>query len=49
MDLTPVFNKALAAHDARPVEHHAFRVQDLDEFIKEAYRIVGHVAQLSSS
>jgi hypothetical protein len=44
MDLTPVFNQILAAHDSRPVEPHVFRLQDLDEFLKEAYRIVGHVA-----
>ncbi|KAF1960518.1 snare protein syntaxin-like protein 18/UFE1 [Byssothecium circinans] len=40
MDITPVFNTILASHDgARPVEPHVFRVQDLDEFVKEAYRI----------
>ena len=46
MDLTPVFNQVLAAHDSRPVEPHVFRIQDLDEFLKEAYRIVGHVARI---
>lgn len=44
MDITPVFNQVLAAHDSRPVEPYTFRLQDLDEFLKEAYRIVGHVA-----
>lgn len=45
MDITPVFNQVLAKHDAHPVEPYIFRVEDLDEFLKEAYRIVGHVAR----
>jgi hypothetical protein len=45
MDITPVFNQVLATHDAQPVEPYVFRVEDLDEFVKEAYRIVGHVAR----
>jgi hypothetical protein len=44
MDITPVFNQVLAKHNGRPVEPHVFRAEDLDEFLKEAYRIVGHVA-----
>lgn len=44
MDITPVFNQVLTKHNARPVEQYVFRVEDLDEFLKEAYRIVGHVA-----
>jgi len=44
MDLTPAFNEVLQRHDSRPVEPYTFRIQDLDEFLKEAYRIVGHVA-----
>ncbi|KAF2792169.1 snare protein syntaxin-like protein 18/UFE1 [Melanomma pulvis-pyrius CBS 109.77] len=48
MDLTPVFNQALAAHDSRPVEPHVFRLQDLDEFLKEAYRIRAHIAELNT-
>jgi hypothetical protein len=44
MDITPVFNQILVQHDAHPVEPYAFRLDDLDEFLKEAYRIVGHVA-----
>ncbi|KAF1913319.1 snare-complex protein syntaxin-18 N-terminus-domain-containing protein [Ampelomyces quisqualis] len=46
MDITPVFNQVLVRHDAQPVEPHLFRVEDLDEFVKEAYRIRGHVAKL---
>jgi hypothetical protein len=45
MDITPLFNQVLVKHDARPVEAYVFRVEDLDEFVKEAYRIVGHVAR----
>jgi hypothetical protein len=44
MDLTPLFNQLLAAHDSKPVEPYVFRLENLDEFLKEAYRIVGHVA-----
>ncbi|KAF2242917.1 syntaxin [Trematosphaeria pertusa] len=46
MDITPVFNQVLAAHDSRPVEPYTFRLQDLDEFLKEAYRIRAHIAEL---
>ncbi|KAF2201546.1 hypothetical protein GQ43DRAFT_463085 [Delitschia confertaspora ATCC 74209] len=46
MDLSPVFNEVLRKHDACPVEKPAFRVQDLDEFLKEAYRIRTHIADL---
>ena len=46
MDITPIFNQVLGKHDAQPVEPHVFRVEDLDEFLKEAYRIVGHVARM---
>jgi hypothetical protein len=49
MDITPVFNQVLAKHDAHPVEPHVFRVEDLDEFLKEAYRIVGHVAHCETA
>ncbi|KAL1598891.1 hypothetical protein SLS60_008034 [Paraconiothyrium brasiliense] len=48
MDLTPVFNQVLAAHDARPVQPYVFRKENLDEFLKEAYRIRAHIAQLHS-
>jgi hypothetical protein len=43
MNITPVFNQVLASHNAQPVEPYVFRVENLDEFLKEAYRIVGHV------
>ncbi|KAF2684378.1 snare protein syntaxin-like protein 18/UFE1 [Lentithecium fluviatile CBS 122367] len=46
MDITPVFNEALAAHDALPVKGYEFRLQDLDEFVKEAYRIRSHITEL---
>lgn len=49
MDITPIFNQVLGTHDARPVEVYIFRVEDLDEFVKEAYRIVGHVARRRSA
>lgn len=46
MNITPVFNQVLAQHNAQPVEPYVFRVENLDEFLKEAYRIVGHVTHL---
>ncbi|KAF2731666.1 hypothetical protein EJ04DRAFT_442587 [Polyplosphaeria fusca] len=47
MDISPVFNEILAAHDSRLVEPHVFRLQDLDEFLKEAYRIRTHLEELT--
>jgi hypothetical protein len=44
MDITPIFNQVLVKHHARPVEPYVFRVEALEDFVKEAYRIVGHVA-----
>ena len=44
MDITPIFNEVLVRHHARPVEPYVFRVEALEDFVKEAYRIVGHVA-----
>lgn len=49
MDLIPVFNETLRSHNADPVEPYIFRVQDLEEFLKEAYRIVGHVVYSTTS
>lgn len=46
MNITPIFNQVLASHNAQPVEPYVFRVENLDEFLKEAYRIVGHVTLL---
>ena len=48
MDITPVFNEVLVRLDGRPIEPPVFRVEDLDEFLQEAYRIVGHVAHLTT-
>jgi hypothetical protein len=49
MDLIPVFNEALRSHNTGPVQPYIFRLQDLEEFLKEAYRIVGHVAYSTTS
>lgn len=48
MDLIPVFNEALRSHNADPVEPYIFRLQDLEEFLKEAYRICAHVTELNT-
>jgi hypothetical protein len=45
MDITPIFNQVLVKHHARPVEPYVFRVEALEDFVREAYRIVGHVAR----
>lgn len=45
MDITPAFNQVLAKHNAPPIKPFEFRVEALDDFVKEAYRIVGHVAR----
>ncbi|KAF1843317.1 syntaxin [Cucurbitaria berberidis CBS 394.84] len=46
MDITPLFNQVLAKHDAQPVEPYVFCIEDLDEFVKEAYRIRTHITKL---
>ncbi|EEY22245.1 conserved hypothetical protein [Verticillium alfalfae VaMs.102] len=38
-DLTPVFNELLAKHSA-PSTRKKFSLEDIDGFLKEAYRIV---------
>ncbi|KAF2475626.1 snare protein syntaxin-like protein 18/UFE1 [Lindgomyces ingoldianus] len=48
MNITSIFNQALAAHDALPVEPYILRLQDLDQFLKEAYRIRAHIAELNA-
>lgn len=40
-DITAVFNTALKAHNAPPVTSHRYSIDRLDEFLKEAYSIVG--------
>jgi hypothetical protein len=49
MDITPLFNQVLVKHKAQPVEPHVFRVEALDDFLQEAYRIVGHVTRIKDS
>jgi hypothetical protein len=39
-DITAVFNTALQAHNAPPVTPHRYSLDQLDEFLKEAYSIV---------
>ncbi len=41
-DLTPLLNEALKRHGARPTADPSLSLQHIDEFLKEAYRIVGH-------
>ena len=39
-DLTPILNELLRSHDARPTADTSLSFQKIDEFLKEAYRIV---------
>ena len=39
-DLTPIFNELLKSHNARPTADPSLTLQNIDEFLKEAYRIV---------
>lgn len=39
-DLTPVLNELLKGHDARPTADPSLTLQNIDEFLKEAYKIV---------
>lgn len=40
-DLTPILNEVLKGHDARPTADPALTLKNIDEFLKEAYQIVG--------
>jgi hypothetical protein len=42
-DLTPVLNDLLKSHDARPTVHPSLSLRNIDEFLKEAYRIVSGI------
>jgi hypothetical protein len=39
-DLTPILNELLKSHDGRPTIDPSLALQNIDEFLKEAYRIV---------
>lgn len=39
-DLTPIFNGVLKSHEAASVRRKSFSVDNLDDFLKEAYKIV---------
>jgi hypothetical protein len=39
-DLTPLLNELLMSHDAPPTANPSLTLQNIDEFLKEAYRIV---------
>jgi len=47
-DLTPILNELLKNHDARPTVDPSLALQNIDEFLKEAYRIVSP-SQLKSA
>lgn len=44
MDLSPAFNEALRRHDKPPIKPHAFDLDGVEAFVKEAYRIVSRRA-----
>jgi syntaxin 18 len=39
-DLTPLLNELLHQHNARPTANPSLSLLNIDEFLKEAYRIV---------
>lgn len=39
-DLTPLLNELLKSHDAKPTANPALSLDNIDQFLKEAYRIV---------
>jgi len=47
-DLTPLLNELLKRHDARPTANPSLTLQNIDEFLKEAYRINSHIASLNA-
>ncbi|KAK7518327.1 snare protein syntaxin-like protein 18/UFE1 [Phyllosticta citriasiana] len=47
MDLSPIFNEALRRHDVQPLKRHGFELENLDDFLKEAYRINRHISELN--
>jgi syntaxin 18 len=42
-DLTPTLNELLKSHDARPTLDLSLTLRNIDEFLKEAYRIVSYM------
>jgi syntaxin 18 len=42
-DLTPTLNELLKSHDARPTLDPSLTLRNIDEFLKEAYRIVSYI------
>ncbi|THV47354.1 hypothetical protein BGAL_0316g00080 [Botrytis galanthina] len=47
-DITPEFNKLLMGLNAPPTIDPSLTLQNIDEFLKEAYRINSHIASLNS-
>ncbi|GME24052.1 Snare protein syntaxin 18 ufe1 protein [Neofusicoccum parvum] len=47
MDVTPIFNDALRRHDKAPTRPHVFDLDSVEAFLKEAYRINKHIAELN--
>jgi hypothetical protein len=45
MDRTEVFSKLLKSRGAPPVQRPVFSLEDIDEFLKEAYKIVSLALQ----
>lgn len=45
-DLTPNLNELLRSHDARPTVDPSLSLKNIDEFLKEAYRIVSSIHRI---
>jgi syntaxin 18 len=47
MDITTLFNDDLAARNCSPTKPYTFDAESLDSFLSEAYRINGHITELT--
>ncbi|KAH8809059.1 snare-complex protein syntaxin-18 N-terminus-domain-containing protein [Xylogone sp. PMI_703] len=47
-DLTPILNELLKKHNAGPTANPALTLQNIDGFLKEAYRINSHISSLNT-
>ncbi|KAK7751367.1 hypothetical protein SLS62_006623 [Diatrype stigma] len=45
-DITPIFNGFLKGHEAPPARRKSFSLDNLDDFLKEAYKIRSNIASL---
>jgi syntaxin 18 len=47
MDITPLLSQSLSSKSASPLKAHPFELSTLNSFLQEAYRINGHITELT--